>query len=166
MLKDWVECPVATIPGVRHPAIYPRALVEDFVNLTTNPGDIVLDPFVGSGTTALASQGLGRHYIGIDLNADYASDARRRLAEQRRQLGIEPRERYPVVPVRSAPSIRAASRRPSPDRGSHDLPTGRAAMPGSSSRGGPPRSGGPTAWQPLGLFQRKYGTTRGPEQVG
>ena len=49
-------------------------------NAPTHPG-IVLDPFVGSGTTCLVARKLGRHYIGIDLNEDYCDMARKRIAE-------------------------------------------------------------------------------------
>jgi site-specific DNA-methyltransferase (adenine-specific) len=62
-----------------HFAAFPRALIEPCI-LAGSPRDgIVLDPFLGSGTTAAAAQSLGRRYIGIELNRDYVALARQRL---------------------------------------------------------------------------------------
>lgn len=79
MLKDWMESPVETIHGIKHSAIYPRKLVENFVALTTQENDIVLDPFIGSGTTALVCKSMNRHYIGIELNEEFVIQARNRV---------------------------------------------------------------------------------------
>lgn len=54
-----------------HSAAFPISLPEWFIKLFTNVGDIVLDPFVGSGTSSVAAQKLGRKYIGIDINLEY-----------------------------------------------------------------------------------------------
>ncbi len=67
----------------RHSAVFPKALPEWFIRLFTKPGDIVLDPFIGSGTTALAAKELGRQYIGVDVNYDYCNLSLKRLAELR-----------------------------------------------------------------------------------
>ncbi|HSI35639.1 MAG TPA: site-specific DNA-methyltransferase [Tepidisphaeraceae bacterium] len=61
-----------------HSATFPRALAEWFVKLFTDAGDRVLDPFVGSGTTAIAAKALGRNCVGIDLMAEYVAEARER----------------------------------------------------------------------------------------
>ena len=72
-----------------HSAVFPTDLPEWFINLFTQPGDLVLDPFVGSGTTVVASKLLGRHFIGIDVEATYCDLARERLsAIQARLLEI------------------------------------------------------------------------------
>jgi DNA modification methylase len=54
-------------------------LPDFFIRLLTNRGDLVLDPFVGSGTTSVVSRRLGRRSIGIELRADHVDLARRRL---------------------------------------------------------------------------------------
>lgn len=63
-----------------HPTQKPEALIERIVRASSNPGDLVLDPFVGSGTTARVAQALGRRCIGIDVNPAYIAAAERRLA--------------------------------------------------------------------------------------
>lgn len=57
--------------GIHHPARFPEKLVEFFILSGSNEGDIVLDPFSGSGTTAVSAHRNGRKWIGIDANDDY-----------------------------------------------------------------------------------------------
>jgi DNA modification methylase len=64
-----------------HPTQKPLKLMERIVDLFTNPGDIILDPFIGSGTTAVAARNLGRHFIGCDISREYVDMARKRLAQ-------------------------------------------------------------------------------------
>lgn len=54
-----------------HPATYPLALSSKCISLFTHEGELVLDPFVGSGTTLLSSQDLNRNAVGFDLSTDY-----------------------------------------------------------------------------------------------
>jgi len=71
---------LATECGNRsHSAAFPLALPQWFVRLFTDPGDLVLDPFLGSGTTARAAQSLGRAYLGIDIDPAYCRLARKDL---------------------------------------------------------------------------------------
>jgi len=63
-----------------HAATFPVALPEWFIRLFTLPGDVVLDPFNGSGTTCVAAKQLGRHYIGIDIMEEFVTLAEKRLA--------------------------------------------------------------------------------------
>ena len=79
--KDVIETPVESIKGCNHPAIYPVAIVEDFLHLLTRTGDVVLDPFIGSGSTAVACKKLGRHFIGYDINPEYCDLAHDRIAK-------------------------------------------------------------------------------------
>ncbi|MGH9728230.1 MAG: DNA-methyltransferase [Candidatus Acidiferrales bacterium] len=62
-----------------HSAAFPISLPTWFIKLFTKKGDVVLDPFVGSGTTAVACRELGRQYIGIDINPEFCEIARQRL---------------------------------------------------------------------------------------
>lgn len=64
-----------------HPTQKPESLLHRVLLSTTNPGDLVLDPFFGTGTTGAAAKRLGRHYIGIERDAEYLKVARARLAE-------------------------------------------------------------------------------------
>lgn len=64
-----------------HYASFPRKLVEPCILAGSRPGDIVLDPFLGSGTTAQVAQHLGRGWFGIDLNQEYMPMQQRRTAQ-------------------------------------------------------------------------------------
>ncbi len=63
-----------------HPTVKPLSLMRYLCRLITPPNGLVLDPFVGSGTTCLAAKQEGFHYIGIELEPDYCEIARRRIA--------------------------------------------------------------------------------------
>ncbi len=63
-----------------HPCPIPLALMQRIIQLTTDPDQVILDPFCGSGTTCVAAKMLGRRYIGIDISEDYCRIARERLA--------------------------------------------------------------------------------------
>lgn len=77
--KDVIECAVETTRGRGHPAIYPLHIIRELIKLLSKPNDVVLDPFVGSGTTAIAAKELNRKYIGIEINGDYCKQAKERL---------------------------------------------------------------------------------------
>ena len=62
-----------------HSAAFPEALPAWFVRLFTQPGDVVLDPFAGSGSTLAAARDLGRRAVGVDVSAAYCALARERL---------------------------------------------------------------------------------------
>lgn len=85
MRKDVIESTVETIKGNIHPAVYPQFIVQELIKLLTREGSLVLDPFLGSGTTALVAQRLKRNYIGIEIHSEYAEYARQRLNEQQRE---------------------------------------------------------------------------------
>lgn len=79
----------------RHSAVFPVDLPTWFVKLFTDSSSIVLDPFIGSGTTAMAAKQLGRKYVGIDINEEYCQIARQRLV-QMQPLLLEELESYEV----------------------------------------------------------------------
>lgn len=62
-----------------HSAAFPESIPEWFVKLFTLPGDTVLDPFAGSGTTGVVCRRMNRNFIGIELIPEYADLARRRI---------------------------------------------------------------------------------------
>lgn len=62
-----------------HPAQYPEQLIERIILAGTDPGDVVLDPFMGSGTTAVVAKKLKRNYIGYEIESDYCKMAEERL---------------------------------------------------------------------------------------
>ncbi|UYN99564.1 MAG: site-specific DNA-methyltransferase [Devosia sp.] len=66
-----------------HPTQKPEALLFRILNATTKPGDVVLDPFFGTGTTGAVARKLGRHFIGIEREASYIEGARERIASIR-----------------------------------------------------------------------------------
>jgi site-specific DNA-methyltransferase (adenine-specific) len=62
-----------------HPAPFPEALAHDHILSWSNPGDIVLDPMCGSGTTLKMAKQLGRQWIGIDISQEYCDIAQKRV---------------------------------------------------------------------------------------
>jgi site-specific DNA-methyltransferase (adenine-specific) len=73
---DAIRRPVAN----GHPTVKPVDLMRWLVRLVTQPGDVVLDPFAGSGTTGMACVHEGRDFVGIEMDPEYAEIARRRIA--------------------------------------------------------------------------------------
>ena len=71
-----------TRPWEGHPAPFPREIPHRLIKLLSVPGDVVLDPFCGSGTTAVEAVRLGRHAIGFDRSPAYVESTWRRLAAQ------------------------------------------------------------------------------------
>ena len=86
MRSDWL-LPICTgeerlkdADGIKvHPTQKPEALIYRVLLATTKPGDVVLDPFFGSGTTGAVAKKLGRHFIGVERDRGYIEAARRRI---------------------------------------------------------------------------------------
>lgn len=78
---DFQNCVWHFLPQrfINHPAPFPLELPTNIIKSCSKEGDIVYDPFMGSGTTALAAKMLGRHYIGSELNPEYAQMSEERL---------------------------------------------------------------------------------------
>lgn len=90
--REWGYRQVWSIPSVRknddHEAKFPLELARRVVKLFSDEGDIALDPFIGSGTTAVAALTEGRRYIGIEKEPKYAALAEANIAEARRQNAL------------------------------------------------------------------------------
>jgi DNA methylase len=76
----WGLSPAVREPG-RHPAPFPLELARRCIRLSTWPGEVVFDPFAGSGTTLLAARQLGRRAIGVEISESYCAQAVERLAQ-------------------------------------------------------------------------------------
>ncbi len=85
-----------------HPTQKPEALLMRILNATTKPGDVVLDPFFGTGTTGAVAKKLGRRFIGIDRDTTYIAAALKRIAAIK-PLGAEAIET--AVSKRQAPRV-------------------------------------------------------------
>jgi site-specific DNA-methyltransferase (adenine-specific) len=79
-LSVW-KIPPESARKIGHPAPFPVELAARVIQLYSYAGDVVLDPFVGSGTTCVAAKLLNRHYVGFDISAEYCELANRRLDE-------------------------------------------------------------------------------------
>ena len=93
---------------VGHPAPFPVELPHRLIDLFTYRGDLVLDPFIGSGTTAVAAVRTGRHYVGYDTDEGYVIAARERVAGELARVAEEDnRNRSPsrTVERRAMPSL-------------------------------------------------------------
>ena len=74
--------PTASAKKIRHPAPFPEELPKRLIQLYTFEKDIILDPFMGSGQTALAAKKLDRSFIGYDINKEYCHLAEKRLKQE------------------------------------------------------------------------------------
>jgi len=72
----------------KHNAPFPEQLAQDHIITWSNPGDVVLDPFMGSGTTAKMALLNGRNYIGIDISEEYCEIAKKRVSNLQQKLFI------------------------------------------------------------------------------
>lgn len=79
MKRDVLINAVASNRGIRHQAIYPEAIITQLIQLLCPKGGVVLDPYIGSGTTALAARKSHRHFIGIEIDPSYCKLANNRV---------------------------------------------------------------------------------------
>ena len=93
-LDVW-DIPAESATRVGHPAPFPVELPQRLIDLYTYRGDLVLDPFMGAGSTAVAAVRSERHYVGFDTDASYVALARERVAAEPRP---EPGDRVVVPP--------------------------------------------------------------------
>ncbi len=121
-LDVW-EIPPESATRIGHPAPFPIELASRLIELCTYRDDLVLDPFIGSGTTAVASVQTERHFVGYDLDESYIKLAESRIEEEHRRLLQEAPATLPKV---SLPAIPAPTN-PDEDFLSRSVREGRAA---------------------------------------
>ena len=80
---------------IGHPAPFPVALAERVIKLYSFVGDVVLDPFAGSGSTCVAAVRHARHYVGFDMSPAYCEIARRRIAQAEAEATAPPNAARP-----------------------------------------------------------------------
>ena len=86
--------------NIKHPCVKPIELMEYLAELMSNPGDIILDPFMGSGTTGIACKNVGRDFIGYELDSEYFEIAKTRIENHDRNA--------PTIPKKTRKPPRAA----------------------------------------------------------
>ncbi len=94
--KDFVEWsksiwhfPAESAKRVGHPAPFPEELPRRLIEFYSYEGDVILDPFIGSGSTAIAALKLKRHYIGYDISPEYVKLAKERVSNNKSQLKLD-----------------------------------------------------------------------------
>ena len=87
---------------IHHTAVYPMELARRVIQSWSDEGDVVLDPFLGSGTSGLAAVELGRNFIGCEQNQDYYQMASERIQERMNEVGYRDRaiEEQPQKPLK------------------------------------------------------------------
>lgn len=78
--QNYIPFNVSITEKIKHPSPKPLAAMRKLIEKYTRPDWLILDPFMGSGTTLVAAQEQGRQFIGCDIDLDYAAEARRRLS--------------------------------------------------------------------------------------
>ena len=90
-LHDYVEFPLTPQSEKKlgkHPTQKPIGMMEYFINVLSNKGDTVLDPFMGSGTTGVATVRTGRNFIGFEREDEYFGTAERRISNEEQLQGL------------------------------------------------------------------------------
>ncbi|WP_105530786.1 DNA-methyltransferase [Solimicrobium silvestre] len=82
-----------------HPTQKPLEIIDRMIHASCPPGGLVLDPFMGSGTTAVSAQRCGRNFVGFELNSSYCEIIQQRLAAPEAQLVM--RNNHPTEPIRA-----------------------------------------------------------------
>ncbi len=91
--RDVIENPVESLPGNDHPAVFPVKVIRELIRLLCPEGGMVLDPYLGSGSTMVAALLEGRSCVGIDISRDYCIDAQERVRDALGELSVPAMER-------------------------------------------------------------------------
>lgn len=87
---DDISIPFWSMPeNTDHPTQKPEKLIAKLILASSKPGDIVFDPFLGSGTTSVVAKKLGRHYCGVEINTEYCCWAEKRLIMAGKDVAIQ-----------------------------------------------------------------------------
>jgi site-specific DNA-methyltransferase (adenine-specific) len=87
LIHDFFETSLTTKKEKKygaHPTQKPESIIRHFIKLLSNPGDVVIDPFMGSGTTGKVAIELGREFLGVEISKKYYEMAKKRIMSQRR----------------------------------------------------------------------------------
>jgi len=94
--KDFVEWtksiwsfPTESAKKIGHPAPFPEELPRRLIEFYSFKGNVILDPFMGSGTTAIAALNVGRHFVGYEIDSNYLQIAKSRIKEVQNQTSID-----------------------------------------------------------------------------
>jgi site-specific DNA-methyltransferase (adenine-specific) len=143
LTTDVWELPPESATRVGHPAPFPVELPRRLIDLYTYEGDLVLDPFMGSGSTAVAAVRTGRHYIGFDTDPAYVDQAEARIDHERALLATTTTAASTgALPpggtrlVRVPASVDAPGGRRRAANGAPDAPGADATGPGNAGTGG------------------------------
>ncbi len=118
---DLWEIPPESARRVGHPAPFPVALPERLINLYTYEDDLVLDPFMGSGTTAVAAVRTGRHFVGYDTDRAYVDAANERVLAEQAARSADGSSSGPRVPSEPADDEDVLDRAGREGRGAKEL---------------------------------------------
>lgn len=111
LTTDVWEFPPESATRVGHPAPFPVELPRKLIELYTYEGDLVLDPFMGSGSTAVAAVRTKRHFVGFDTDAEYVDRADLRVKDERRAMNNRS-ERFRLQPDVHIPALPASEDEP------------------------------------------------------
>ena len=137
-LDVW-ELPAESASRVGHPAPFPVALPERLIHLYTYVGDVVLDPFMGSGSTAVAAVRTGRHFVGYDTDPAYVAAANDRALAERATanqtagtstVALPPGTTTALDPITAGAAARDLARLALADAGFTDLVDDASVVPG------------------------------------
>jgi DNA modification methylase len=88
-MHNFIETPICMgNERTEHPTQKPLLLIEKLLTIHSNPNDLILDPFLGSGSTAVAAVKLNRRFIGIEISPKYCQIARERIAREQEQQSL------------------------------------------------------------------------------